>query len=56
MCVAPPAPQLDVHFVEELARDGASEDEATLVCHTHSSYALEIQAACSRLHWYLCEV
>ncbi|CAM9395572.1 unnamed protein product [Ectocarpus sp. 12 AP-2014] len=47
--------ELDIHFVEELARYGASEGEATLVCHTHSSYAVEIQAACSRLHWYLCE-
>lgn len=48
--------QLDIHYVEELMGDGRSEEEATLVCHTRPSSALEIHEVCSRLRWYLCEV
>ncbi|CAB1104963.1 unnamed protein product [Ectocarpus sp. CCAP 1310/34] len=36
-------------------RDGRSEEEATLVCHTRPSSAQEIREVCSRLRWYLCE-
>ncbi|CAM9396562.1 unnamed protein product, partial [Scytosiphon promiscuus] len=48
--------ELDTHFVEELVGvDGRSEAEATLVCHTRSSTALEIRKICASLRWYLCE-
>ncbi|CAM9316816.1 unnamed protein product, partial [Ectocarpus sp. 13 AM-2016] len=47
--------ELDIHYVEELMRDGRSEEEATLVCHTRPSSAQEIHDVCSRLRWYLCE-
>lgn len=48
--------QLDIHYVEELLSDGTSDAEAALVCHARREIALEIQEACNRLHWYLCEV
>lgn len=48
--------QIDVHFVEELAGRGTSDIEATLVCHTRSSIALEVHNVCSQLHWHACEV
>eukprot|EP00752_Nemacystus_decipiens_P009039 g8070.t1 len=47
--------EIDIHFVEELVRSGATEPDATLVCHTRSSIALEIHDVCSQLHWHACK-
>lgn len=42
--------------MEELTQSGTSKLDATLVCHTRSSIALEIHNVCSQLHWHACEV